>query len=68
LNDTQEEGMENFGDDEGANSDNEADDSNLNIMEKFRLVMKEKINDGSIGGGTTFGPPPEELIRKTAMD
>lgn len=31
----EEEEQENFGDDEGK-SDNEADDSNLNIMDKFR--------------------------------
>ena len=37
-------------------------------MEKFRLVMKEKMTEGSIGGSAPFGPPPEELIRKSAMD
>lgn len=29
--------------------------------------MKEKLTDGRLGG-KPFGPPPEELIRKTATD
>lgn len=66
LSEGQDDGQENFGDDEQG-SEHEAEDSNLNIMEKFRLVMKEKIHDGSLNN-QPFGPPPEELIRKTAMD
>ena len=58
--------QENFGDDEQGKSDGEADESNLNIMDKFRQVMKEKLTAGL--GNQPFGPPPEELIRKTAMD
>ena len=66
LSDAQDDGLENLGDDEQG-SEHEAEDSNLNIMEKFRLVMKEKMNDGSLNN-QPFGPPPEELIRKSAMD
>lgn len=30
--------------------------------------MKEKLTEGSLFGGNPIGPPPEELIRKTATD
>jgi hypothetical protein len=36
-------------------------------MDKFRQVMKEKLTAGAFGN-KPFGPPPEDLIRKTAMD
>ena len=67
LSDGQEEGHENFGDDEQGNSEHDADESNTNIMEKFRQVMKDRFKDGSFEN-KTFGPPPEELIRKTASE
>jgi hypothetical protein len=60
-------GQENFGDDEQGNSDHEADESNLNIMEKFRQVMKDRFKEGILEN-RPLGPPPEELIRKSAFE
>ena len=65
--DVQDDGQENFGDDEQGNSDHEADESNLNIMEKFRQVMKDRFKEGILEN-RPLGPPPEELIRKSAFE
>ena len=67
LSDAQDDGQENFGDDEQAPSDQEVDDTNLNIMEKLRQVMKVRFKDGILEN-RPLGPPPEELIRKSAFE
>lgn len=44
---------------------------NLNMAEKFRIVMKQNLIEHSMVKMNTsmlMPPPPEELIRKTAVD
>lgn len=55
-----------FGDDEAA-SDVEQEASNQNIVEKFRLAMKQSTLLGP-PLQQNFGPPPEDLIEKSAQD